>query len=302
MKRAFYVVVAVVVVGVVAYLFSTGNRGDVLRVGGKKFTEGYVMAEMISLLLESRGIDVEERFDMGSGVVREALEHGQVDLYWEYTGTAYVMHQKRDDPAVMSDSGRVYDAVKALDAEQGLIWLERAPFNNTYTLMMTREKSEELGIGSISELAHYVQSHPTEVSLATNAEWFARPDGFQGLGKHYGFEFPLDKVVKMEAGLIYRALRDGVIEVAMGYSTDARIVALDLVNLVDDKAFFPAYNPAPVVRREVLEAHPELEALLNEISRRLDDATIMRLNYQADISHQSPEQVAKAWLAEQGLL
>ena len=152
MKRAFYIVVAVVVVAVAVYLSFTANRGDVVRVGGKKFTEGYVMAEMISSLLESRGIAVEEKFDMGSGVVREALEHGQVDLYWEYTGTAYVMHQKGDDPAVMSDSARVYDEVKATDAEQGLIWMERAPFNNTYTLMMTREKSEELGIGSISEL------------------------------------------------------------------------------------------------------------------------------------------------------
>lgn len=302
MKRIFYLLAAAVAVAVVAYLIFTGGSRDAIRVGAKKFTEGTLMAEMVSVLLEARGYAVEKVYDMGSGVVRQAQEQGQVDIYWEYTGTAYLMHQKQTDLSVLADSAKVYEAVKAKDAERDLVWLERAPFNNSYTLMMTREKSAETGIRTITDLARYVREQPQAVSLATNAEWYARPDGFQGLGNHYGFTFPLDKVVKMDAGLIYRALRDGVVEVAMGYSTDARVVALDLVKLTDDKAFFPVYNPAPVIRGEVLRRHPELEPLLNGIAVRLDGPAIMRLNYRVDIEKRSPGDVAREWLAEQGLL
>ena len=130
----------------------------------------------------------------------------------------------------------------------------------------------------------------------------ARPDGFQGLGAHYDFEFPPGQVVKMEAGLIYRALRDGEVDVGMGYSTDARIIALNLINLEDDRSFFPIYNPAPVVRAELLEQHPGLGDKLNRISRLLTDESIMRLNYLVDIEQQTPQQAARDWLREQGLL
>ncbi len=302
MKRAFYLLVGVALVVVVGYLALTGKRSDTVRIGGKKFTEGYIMGEMISAVLEAEGLSVEEKFDMGSGIVRDALEHGQVDLYWEYTGTAYVMHHQMDDPAVMRDSRRVYDAVKRLDAEKGLVWLDPAAFNNTYTLLMTQEQARRLNIRSVSDLAAYVTAHPEAVSLASNAEWFARPDGFQGLGAHYDFEFPPGQVVKMEAGLIYRALRDGEVDVGMGYSTDARIIALNLVNLEDDRSFFPIYNPAPVVRAELLEQHPGLADTLNRISRLLTDESITRLNYLVDIEQQTPQQAARDWLREQGLL
>jgi osmoprotectant transport system substrate-binding protein len=302
MRRIFMVLIAAAVLAAAGLLLFSGRGGGAIVVGGKKFTEGYIMSAMISAVLRHHGYRVEEKIDMGSGVVREALEHGQVDLYWEYTGTAYVMHHKRDDPAVIADPGRVYEAVRSLDEPLGLVWLEPAPFNNTYTLLMTREKAEALGIRAVSDLAAYVKARPREVSLASNAEWFARPDGFQGLGQAYGFQFPLDKVVKMDAGLIYRALREGAVDVGMGYSTDARIVALDLVTLEDDKGFFPVYNPAIVIRREVIEQHPDVPELLNPIARKLDGAAITRLNHRMEIEQRPREEVAREWLREQGLL
>ena len=156
MKRRFIALLLAALVVAGAYLMLTGRREDVVRVGGKKFTEGYIMGEMLSAVLEAQGLAVEERFDMGSGVVREALEHGQVDLYWEYTGTAYVMHHQLDDPAIMRDAARVYEAVRKLDAQIGLDWLEPAAFDNTYTLLMTRERVDALDIHTVSDLARYV--------------------------------------------------------------------------------------------------------------------------------------------------
>jgi osmoprotectant transport system substrate-binding protein len=302
MKRALILVVVLLAVVLAGIWFLAGRGGDRIVVGGKKFTEGYVMSAMVTAVLRDHGYTVEERIDMGSGVVREAQVNGQVDLYWEYTGTAYVMHHDKSDPAVISNPQRVYDAVRRMDGPLGLVWLDPAPFNNTYTLLMTREKAEAWGIRSVSDLAAYVTANPAGVTLASNAEWFARPDGFQGLGAAYGFQFPLEQVVKMDAGLIYRALRAGEVDVGMGYSTDARIVALDLLSLRDNKGFFPIYNPAVVVRRAVLEKYPELAELLNPIARRLDEAAIARLNYQVDIEKQSREDVARAWLRNQGLL
>lgn len=302
MRRAFLALVGAAIAVALAYLIFGGRGADTLVVGGKKFTEGYLLGEMTAAVLRDAGFRVTERFDMGSAPVRSALEHGQVDVYWEYTGTAYVMHHKKDDAAVMRDRERLYDTVKRLDAGRGLVWLETADFNNTYTLMMTGARADKLGIRTIGDLAAHVREHPDSVTLASNAEWFARPDGFQGLAEHYGFRFPPDRVKKMDAGLIYRALRDGAVDVGMGYSTDARIVALDLVTLADDRNFFPVYNPAPVVRAGVLERHPELRGLLNGIAERLDGETITRLNYRVDIEKESPAAVAADWLKRQGLL
>ena len=302
MKRALLILIPIALAVLAGIYLLAGRGGDRIVVGGKKFTEGYIMSAMVTAVLRDHGYEVEEKIDMGSGVVREAQVNGQIDLYWEYTGTAYVMHHNMSDPAVIADPQRVYDAVQRMDGPLGLVWLEPAPFNNTYTLLMTREKAEAWSIRSVSDLAARVKAHPEGVTLASNAEWFARPDGFQGLGAAYGFQFPLDRVVKMDSGLIYRALREGEVDVGMGYSTDARIVALDLLGLRDDKAFFPTYNPALVMRRVVLERHPELPGLLNPIARRLDMDTITRLNYQVDIEKRSRDEVARTWLSEQGLL
>jgi osmoprotectant transport system substrate-binding protein len=223
-----------------------------ITIGGKNFTEQYILPELAKILLEKNGFDVDLKTGVGSTVVRQSLENDQIDFYYEYTGTAYTVYYKQSDRDVMTDEDRCYEWVKEADAKEGLVWLDRVEFNNTYTLMMREKQAQKLGIASISDLSRYLKDHPGELVIGVNAEFWERPDGFKPLMKLYGFQVPYDKVKKMDSGLVYMALKEKQVDVSMGFATDGRIAAFGFVNLVDDKSYFPIYNPAPVVRAQVL--------------------------------------------------
>jgi osmoprotectant transport system substrate-binding protein len=276
------------------------SRDDRIVVGAKAFTEGYLLGHMAVLVLEDAGYNVEEQFGVASSAMRSALESGQVDLYYEYTGTAYTVYAGGNDPAVMSDSAQVLEAVRRFDLnEHHLEWLQPVPFNDTYALLMRSANSGRDGITSLSDLANRVKGG-NDLTIAVDAEFYERPDGLKAMLKHYGI--PDRNIIKMDAGLIYTALNEGKIDVGMGYSTDGRIEAFDLVVLEDDRRFFPAYNPAAVVRSELLRREPGVRDALLRLNQRLDGSTIRRLNAEVDLHHRDPRKVARRWLEENGLL
>ena len=277
---------------------SENNKGKI-TVGGKDFTEQQILSKITSIYLKENGYEIEEASNMGSTVVRSALENGQIDVYWEYTGTGLVVYLKQE---VETDPNAAYKKVKELDKENGLTWLNKAAFNNTYAMLMKQEKADELGIETLSDLANYVVNNPNELKFASNAEFYAREDGIKGLQKHYGFEFPAKNVVKMDSGLLYNALKDGQVDVSVGFATDGRIKGFNLVSLEDDKFFFPAYNAAPVVTQDVIEKNSEVSDLLNDISEKLDTETMMSLNYRVDVEYEGVSAVARDWLKSQGLI
>jgi len=268
-------------------------------VGGKDFTEQRILSAITSIYLKEKGYPVEEVNGMGSTVVRSALENGQIDLYWEYTGTALVVYQKQ--PAE-SDPDKAYETIKSLDEQLGLIWLNRADFNNTYAILMRRAHAERLGIKTISDLAKHVNENPKELKFATNAEFYARDDGMKGLEKKYNFSVPANQVVKMDSGLLYNALKEEQVDVSNGFATDGRIKGFDLVTLEDDQMFFPAYHAAPVIRKAKLDEDPELANLLNAVADKLDTDTIVKLNYSVDVEHREVAEVAREWLKSAGLI
>lgn len=274
-----------------------------ITVGSKEFTEQLILGQLTLLALEDAGIEVKDETNLGGTlVVREAQELGDVDLYWEYTGTALITHLGHDE--AITDSEECYQVVKEEDQERfGLVWLDYAPLNNTYTIMMRRDDAEELGIETISDLAAMINAgeRPLEEWVfATDHEYSIRDDGYLGLCELYGFEF--DDVITMDLGITYAALRDGEVPVAMGFATDGRIAGFDLVNLEDDLAFHPVYNVAPVVREEVLEQYPELTEILGPIAKALDNETMAGLNAAVDIEEREPCEVAREWLQEQGFI
>lgn len=268
-----------------------------LTIGGKDFTEQLILSKMTSIYLKENGYDVEEASNMGSAVVRTALENGQIDLYWEYTGTALVVYQEHE---VETDPDKTYQIVKETDAAEGLVWLDKAEINNTYALLMREELADELGIHTISDLANHINNIDDSLKFASNAEFYARDDGMKGLEVKYGFEFPSQNVVRMDSGLLYNALKDGQVDVSVGFATDGRIKGFELITLADDQFFFPAYNAAPVIREDLVD--DEISTLLNNLAAKLNTETMMNLNYSVDVEHNDIAEVSRQWLVEQGLL
>ena len=279
-------------------LATSCSRDNTVVVGAKAFTEGYLLGHMAVELLRHEGYEVEEQFGVASAAMRKALESGQIDLYYEYTGTAYSVYAGGTDINIMSDSARVLNAVRAYDsASHGLRWLVPLPFNNTYTLLMKKHRAA--GIGTLSELATTINGGQPKI-IAVDGEFYERPDGMKALVERYGIRSP--DIRKLDAGLAWQALSEGEVDVSMGYSTDGRIQALGLVELRDDLHFFPAYNPAAVVRAELLERHPEIATILGRLNAHLTTDVMRRLNAAVDLHHRDPRKIAREWLVETGLI
>ncbi|MDD4088660.1 MAG: glycine betaine ABC transporter substrate-binding protein [Tissierellia bacterium] len=278
-----------------------GNNEDTIKVGSKEFTEQLLLGKISVIALENAGFEVEDKTGVaGSDKVRLALENGDFGMYWEYTGTAWLSQLQHDNP--ITDSQEAYEKVRDEDAENGFSWLQYAPLNNTYTLMMRRAHAEELGIVSLSDLAEYINSNPGELSVAIDHEFSIRPDGYPGVQEHYGFKQSEDEISIMDLGIMYKVLQEEQVDVAMGFATDGRIAAYDLISLEDDEAFFPVYNGAPVVRNDVLENNPGMKDVLEEIAVLLDTETMTKLNYEVDINEREPDEVAREWLESEGLI
>ena len=271
-------------------------------VGSKEFTEQRILGNIMMVLLEANGFRTTDRTGLGGTLVaRRALENKQIDVYMEYTGTALLTFLEYKEP--ITDPEECYETVKKDDLEKnGLVWLPYMSFNNTYCLLMRREQAEEMGISTLSELAAHIEENPGTIDFALNAEFHARPDGYRPLEKAYGFQFGRRNIKKMNSGLIYRALRDGQVQVGLGFATDGRIRGFDLVVLEDDRNYFPVYNPAPVVHKETAEKYPELVELFEKLGEKLDTETMTELNYRVDIEHGNVREAAAEFLKDAGLI
>lgn len=272
--------------------------GASVAVSGKEFTEQLIMCYITIYALNSAGADATDHCGLvGSNTVRNALTSGQVDLYWEYTGTAWASYLKHTN--TIADPQELFQAVKEEDAENGISWLPPASLNNTFALVVKTEKGEELGVSTLSEYAALAKAHPDDASICTASEFAVRNDGLPGLEKHYGFRLPDDDVHQVAQGAIYKLTANGdPCNFGQGTATDGRVLSLGLTVLEDDKSFFPIYNPAPNVRTSVLKDHPEIADVLEPIAQSLDEETITKLNSRVDVDGEQPEDVAKDWLQE----
>jgi len=271
-------------------------------VGSKAFTEQRILGAILIALLEKNGFQVEDKTGLGGTVVvREALLNKQIDIYVEYTGTgllALLKHEKG-----ITDPKECYETVKKEDLEKnGIVWLPFMDFNNTYCLMMREEDSKKLNIKSLSDLAKYVKANKDAITVGLNGEFYARADGWRPLQEAYALDVPEDKIVKMDPGLLYNALKDGQVQVALGFATDGRIKGFNLVVLEDDKHFFPVYNASVVVRKDTADTYPDLQKIFAELAKKLDTATMTELNYQVDVEHKTVKDVARDWLKKVGLI
>lgn len=288
----------ILVVGLAATTCAVQAKDEPIVVGGLNYTEHLVLTSATVQMLDAHDYDVEKRDGLGTSVLRQAQENGQVDLYWEYTGNSVILFHDRGQP---EDAEATYELAKQLDTEEGLIWLNPSETNNTYALAMRQVDANKRDIHSLSDLAA-AMNDGADLTLASNAEFYARDDGLRPLQKAYGFRFDRENIKRMDSGLTYNALRDGYVDVALVFATDGRNGAFNFEVLDDDHSFFPVYQLAPIVRKETLEAHPGLEPLLNNMSAALDDATLIELNSHVDVNGEEITRVARDFLAENDLL
>lgn len=298
MKQAYKLFFIVGILLIAVFTVQTATAASVV-VGGKGFTEQLLLAEITGQYLTAKGYTVELKTGMGTSLVREALENKQVDLYWEYTGTAFLNFHKNKFANQPADE--IYKAVKAKDAQIGIVWLDPSAANNTYALAVRQADAEAKGLHTLEDLAAKLNAGE-ELTFGCNIEFYKRDDGLKPLQKAYGFEFPRSDVKRMETGLVYKALKDGDVDVGLVFATDGRIPAFNFVVLKDTKNFFPAYAITPTIRKETLDAHPDLADDLNKLSGLFDDATMSALNAEVDVDKKSVSEVAQNFLQSKGLL
>jgi osmoprotectant transport system substrate-binding protein len=277
-------------------------EGATIKVGSKNFTEQLILGKIAVILLKSAGADVTDLTNIpGSASARYAQTDGQVDLQWEYTGTAWISYLGETKP--IPNPQKQYEAVRDADLEQNdLVWLPPAPMNNTYGFATPSETLEELGITKLSE----IQDLPVDQrTFCVESEFKNRDDGFQPMLQAYdlgGNAVPGSNVKTLATGAIYAATDQGECNFGEVFTTDGRIKALDLTVLEDDRDFFPVYNVSPVVREEVMDDYPQIEELFAPVAEKLDDETLIELNAQVDVDGRDPVAVAEDWLKEEGFL
>ncbi|HLR27541.1 MAG TPA: glycine betaine ABC transporter substrate-binding protein [Ruania sp.] len=274
-----------------------------ITVGSKNFTEQLILGKIAVLVLRAAGFPVTDATNLpGSVAAREAMLSGNTDMQWEYTGTAWVSYMGKEG---IPDQEKQWQAVYDADLKNGLTWLPPAPMNNTYGFAMGPGATEELGISKLSQIADLPVEERT---FCVESEFRSRDDGLEPMLKHYDIPLgdpngvPDGNLLVMDTGAIYQATADGACNFGEIFTTDGRIIALDLTLLEDDEKYFPSYNVAPVLQTEVMEEFPEIKDLFAQISPLLTSEQLIDLNSRVDVDGEQPANVALDWLTENGFL
>ena len=291
MKRVLIALLIAVVVGSLAGCSnnkSVSGDKNKLRIGAKNFTENLIVSEIYALALEDKGYKVERVPNIASSIIHTALVNGEIDLYPEYTGTGLLAILKKD---LLTDPTQVYDTVKVEYLKQfNLVWLNYSSANDGQGLVIRTDVANELGIKTISDL----QKQANEIRFASQGEFDKREDGIPGLEKAYGkFNWKSSKVY--DNGLKYEVLASNEADLAPASTTEGQLTKSQFTLLIDDKHVWPPYNLAPVIRKNILDAHPDIADILNKISASLDTKQITKLNAEVDVEKREYEEVAKQY-------
>ncbi|WP_405464520.1 glycine betaine ABC transporter substrate-binding protein [Streptomyces jietaisiensis] len=275
--------------------------GAALTVTSKEFTEQLVLGAIMGIAFQAAGAEVLDRTGIqGSVGTRAAVENGDADATYEYTGTAWITYLGNSRP--IPDPEQQWEAVRKADAKKGLTWLPPARLNNTYALAMNRSNYEKYRTRTLSQVAALSKSDPGAVTLCVEGEFANRADGLPGLEKAYGMSLPAGNITQMDTGIIYTQTAKGACTYGEVYTTDGRIKSMHLVVMEDDKKFFPNYNAAPMVRTATLKKWPAIASVLDPVTRALTNDVARALNAKVDVDGEDPHQVALDWMKEKGFV
>ena len=275
------------------YSRESASSSERVRIGSKDFTESALLAEIVAQMLEERGIPVERRFELGGNLPHEAVVSGDLDLYPEYTGTAFtaILHH-----TPLSDPRAVYDQVKREYAEKFKVEVS-APlgFENTFAILVRGAEARRLNLKTISDAA----PHSPRWRAGFGQDFMSRADGYPGFSKTYGLKF--GEVREMDLSLTYIALSSGQVDLIAANSTEGRITTLDLAQLSDDRRYFPPYEAVYIVRQDSLARVPALGEVLSKLTNAILTDEMRKLNFEVDGNKRDPKEVVKEWIKARGL-
>ena len=280
---------------------SGGGSGPTITVGSKNFTEQFILGSMYTQALDANGFNGVAKLNLGSEKIADkALQNGQIDLYPEYTGTSLVSilpYKKKEYPKTPKAT---YETAKKLYAERkpADTMLTPASFLNTYGIFVRRKTAEDLNLHTLTDLA---EASP-KLSFVSFSEFQNRSDGYPNMKENYPALDFKDIIIVNELGLRYQGLQNGNGDVGVGFTTDGQLTSNQLVVMKDTKNIFPQYYPAPVVRSDVLKKYPKIKGVLNEVTASLDLKTMRELNGKVDLQQEDPEDVAKEYLQDKGII
>ncbi|MCH1983563.1 ABC transporter permease subunit [Ruminococcus sp. OA3] len=272
------------------------HQEDVIRIATKPMTEQYILGEMLDILIEQdTDLKVELTQGVGGGTsnIWPAMESGEFDIYPEYTGTAWNMVLKEEGGYSEDMFGELEDAYKET---YDMNWKGMYGFNNTYGLAVRKEIADQYSLKTYSDLEEMAD----QLVFGAEYDFFEREDGYDALCDAYGLKFK--STMDLDIGLKYKAIQEGKIDVMVIFTTDGQLSASDVAVLTDDQGFYPSYMCGNIVRSEVMEDYPELEAVFEKLTGVLNDAQVSHLNYEVEAEGKEPRDAAIEFLEETGLL
>ena len=279
-----------------AYFSLNSKKDKTINIATKPMTEGYILGQMLTELIEQ---DTDLKVNMTTGVgggtsnIQPAMVKGEFDLYPEYTGTSWEAVLKKEGSY---DESKFDELQKEYKEKYNLEYVNLYGFNNTYGLAVNKDIAKKYNLKTYSDLAKVSNN----LIFGAEYDFFEREDGYKELQKVYNMNFK--KQIDMDIGLKYQAMKDKKIDVMVIFTTDGQLAISDVVVLEDDKKMYPSYRAGTVVRSEILSEYPELKPVLEKLNNILDDKTMADLNYQVESEGKKPEDVAREYLQEKGLL
>ena len=278
------------------YFSLNSKKEKTINIATKPMTEGYILGQMLTELIEQ---DTDLKVNITNGVgggtsnIHPAIVKGEFDLYPEYTGTSWEAVLKKE---ASYDESKFDELQKEYKEKYNLEYVNLYGFNNTYGLAVNKDIAEKYNLKTYSDLAKVSNN----LIFGAEYDFFEREDGYKELQKVYNMNFK--KQIDMDIGLKYQAMKDKKIDVMVIFTTDGQLAISDVVVLEDDKKMYPSYRAGTVVRSEILSEYPELKPVLEKLNNILDDKTMADLNYQVESEGKKPEDVAREYLQEKGLL
>ena len=269
-----------------------------ITIGSKQFTESILLGEIYAQLIDAKtDIPVTRKLNLGGvSVLMPAMEQGEIDIYFEYTGTAYneiLDHEFQEG----TSSEEILETCKTeMDRDHSITMFDPLGLNNTYAVAVKTDRVGELGttLSGLSPIS-------PDLNFGCGHSFYSRAhDGYEGMTAVYNLSFKDTKL--MDSTLLYEAADTGDLDVIVIFGTDSLLKKYDMTILEDDQSFFPPYHGAPMCRNEMLEKYPELREVLNSLAGSVDNDTMQELNYQVDVENRSIEEVAKEFLTSHGYI